>query len=145
MKPLQKPLRPIAPEENSEWKYKYTRDQRIQAGVLHPDGTPAPDTTGLSKEALKLLPDQYARNFAPSASSRRRSGVELLTLETVGVDTGRRGSKKRTRADSDDDEEEVKKEKKSSKKHASDDDDDDDDEEDDEGDDDDDDDDEDDE
>ena len=57
MKPLQKPLRPIAPEENSEWKYKYTRDQRIQAGVLHPDGTPAPDTTGLSKEALKLLPD----------------------------------------------------------------------------------------
>jgi hypothetical protein len=55
------PTRPIAPEENTEWKYKHTVANRV--GTLAP-GDPA-------GSSLVLTTDPYARKFPDT--SRRKS------------------------------------------------------------------------
>lgn len=64
------PKRPIAPAENTEWKYKYTAKQR-QGSLI--TGAPA-------GSSLQLVADPYARKFG---APQRKGGEDLETLPSL--------------------------------------------------------------
>ena len=87
---VQIPKRPIAPEENTEWKYKYTAAQR-SAGM--------PIAPGMAAgSSLHLVADPYARKFVPP---QRRGGDEFAELPPP-----QKRRKKASNGDDDDDEDE---------------------------------------